>query len=325
MSRWDSILDSPEGTLAAEIASRARNGMVLPEIVFFAFESLLAGRLLASGTKLLVGGAVLPDIRLAVLAESGAGKTTALQTLDWMLGKALNLQETSFGLDAPVSAAALFDYLSEGVKGCADVDHFDFFYQGLRHRTGGRKRRDMLFQIFRHEDLSWTTKKDGTRTVTAPALCILGLAIPSLYVKAYADDGGFFGEHFLVVHARRRPGPRRWMDGCRDLEPGALGDAWTELVQSAAGREYVPSAEGLAVHEATCRELFASMPETEALRHAEELHRHALLRHVMCGDGAVLEIGPEPYRWAAMTMDAHLADERDLGLPALRRKRPVRP
>ncbi len=58
-------------------------------------------------------------------------------------------------------------------------------------------------------------------------------------------------------------------------------------------QEYVPLAEGLAVHKATCRRLFAGMPELEAICHAEEMHRH-----LMRGDGADPEIGPKPYRLA---------------------------
>lgn len=309
-SEWRGASLIPPGSLLEVVTSSFERGSNLPlEIPWVLTLQSVAAELLARNIQVRSPrfGVRHPMLWHIVLADSCSGKTYCADNIA-RIGDIQWIQ----GFDGIRSAAGWFDLLLEQPVGVALRDEFGQFISQVETDERMAACKDLLLRLYDAKELTWRTKRDGTRAVT-PKWGIVGMTQRATWHQKISAESMLDGtaQRFLYVIADRDPS-RPWQNYpawtldnqdhwkcawsalCRPLQPGRIYETTPQAEEYFNQQFYALAASG-------------NLPESFARRVFFSALSYALIYHVLRADSSP-QIGVEDYGYAFRVVRLHLSD-----------------
>jgi hypothetical protein len=259
--------------------------------------------LLQSGVKLeMDGSTATPDIWLALLAQSGSGKTFTNQFLQ-KIAPVRRFPGSS-------TAAKFMMDLAENNKSFWHADEFGLFLDNIENRESHQEIKEYLLKLYDGDTLRRRTKSDPIE-IEDPALTIVGTTVIGTFKEYLSPDmllGGFAQRfQYVVADEQREPVPIYTINRPEVLEAGRK--SWNRVCSLPLRQLYRVTPHALRAFEERYLHLF-SPGETDASffrRVMWRAPRYALLYHVLLRKRAA-EIDAEDMEWGLRVAELHLAD-----------------
>ena len=311
-SRWEGREMVPAGSIIDDLLRSFAAGSNIPlDLPFWTLMHLASAKLCSLGASLDLGNGSLvhPDIWTIVLAPSGAGKTyTSSQVL-----KSLSDRVPIVASDA-ASAAKLFEDIALTPRGLFFSDEFFQFFRQIETAGGPMSdARGMLLKLYDGQNLSRSTKKDGTIIIENPRLSLLGLTVTDTFIDGVSAESltdGFL-QRFGICIAK----PDTSRSGADypiwTVQP-QLEDAWQRAFSSVdADAVFTLSDAARQAYVDVFKEHFEKLPESFYRRVLWRTFKLALIYHVLSATGKTA-VGREAMAYAIRATERSIVDSAEL-------------
>lgn len=318
---WRGALAIPPGSFIETMAVNfQRNSSIAPELAVMGAFAYFAAFLCKNEIRLDVQGVIeWPTLWLAILAGSGAGKTTSLDFLEYALEVEIDQIP---GAEVP-SAKAFLEKLEEKPNALFVVDEMGPFFANAKDQSYMAELPPYLLHIYTHKTIDRSTGGKTLR-VENPVLSVLG----------YSAKGSFF-QNFDPIHFASGLAQRfAWIIVDNDPKPTGM---WKlrkpEVIEeiqerwSRIARDIVPGTIYKFPDESTAERAFETAysllnPDGEIpdgffrrMMHGAAM-RYALIYHILLGKAGQVEIDEEDVAWATRLAYLHAVDTKKILMEA---------
>lgn len=312
-ARWDGRDLVPAGSLIDDLLRSFAAGSSIPlDLPFWTLMHAVSARLCSMYVTLDLGSGnvVEPDLWTIVLAPSGAGKTFTSNKILKSLGGQVPVVPPG-----AASAAQLFIDIASQPRGLYFQDEF---YQMLKQieTVGGpmAEARSIFLKLYDGENITRTTKKDGTIEIKNPRLSLLGLTVTDTFVDGIGSESlvdGFlqrFGICIAKPDAKRLGSDFPLWNVCPDLLK-----QWDKMFSVVSnGDVYTLSDSALESYKGAFREYFEMLPESFYRRVLWRTFKLALIYQIVTAPTKSKIISKPAMDYAIRATERSIVDSADL-------------
>ena len=311
-SRWEGREMVPAGSIIDDLLRSFAAGSNIPlDLPFWTLMHLASAKLCSMNASLDLGNGstVHPDIWTIVLAPSGAGKTYTSNKVLKSLSDQVPIVDS-----AAASAAKLFEDIAETPRGLFFSDEFFQFFRQIETVGGPMSdARGMLLKLYDGQNLSKSTKKDGTIIIENPRLSLLGLTVTDTFIDGVSAESltdGFL-QRFGICIAKPDPSRSGADYPIWTVQPD-LEASWQRAFSSVdADAVFTLSDAARQAYVDVFKEHFEKLPESFYRRVLWRTFKLALIYHVLSATGKTV-VGKEAMAYAIRATERSIVDSAEL-------------